>query len=64
MTYNFQYRDEKGFAIEVEGDDTSDPYYIGQVYGDTNTFQATSVQSAEIKFQRVVDELLDDDDDD
>lgn len=57
MTYTFNYRDEKGFALEMEDQD-GDTVYVGQVYGDVQTFSASTVEYAEVEFQRLVDGRL------
>jgi hypothetical protein len=57
MTYTFNHRDEKGFALEMEDQD-GDTVYVGQAYGDTQTFSANTVEDVKAEFQRLVDERL------
>ena len=61
MTYSFEHRDYKGFAVEVddnEGDGKT--IYAGQVYGDSKSYYADTVEEVEVEFQRSVDERLHD----
>jgi hypothetical protein len=62
MVHNFEHRDQRGFAIEMEDDD-GDIVYIGQVYGDSQIFFAETPSDVALEFRRAVDERLDADDD-
>lgn len=61
MTYSFEYRDQRGFAIEVEDEEGGNPTYMGQVYGNAETFEADTPFGAARKFRAQVDGELDPD---